>query len=155
MMNAMTNAEKQKAYRDRVAAKKIADAVFDGDMSLTVERFLEGVGFDEQVFWDALEYRGEVTEEYQEEVDRVWQEAFDEAYRNAYDAELADAQRAGFDADNDDDETIRDAADEFANQAADEAVKEWESTVRDYDSTCVEYQLVDLIAAYKEAHRLL
>lgn len=158
-MNAMSNAEKQQAYRDRLAAKEIADALFDGQFHMTIKTFMENVKFDEASFYWALDGLGEETEEYVEERDSVYQAAYNEAYQEEYDeAYQAAVAAAETDPEEENDaqfDQIEESAREAAEEAAEEAVKELESSVEDYSGTCVEYSLVDLIHAYKAAQAIL
>ncbi|MES9929580.1 MAG: hypothetical protein ABW158_15835 [Candidatus Thiodiazotropha sp. 6PDIVS] len=167
-MMALTNAEKQQAYRERIKVKKIADELFDGRIEMTIEDFLEVMSFDEIVFHDELDGLGEETEEYRESKNKIYQEAYDEAYQEvyelayqqAYDKAYKEAIEAGEITEDDDeldlieqdaDEYATDQADEPADEAATEAVNQWETEVKDYGLTCVEYSLVDLLAAYRAA----
>jgi hypothetical protein len=151
---AMTPAEKQRAYRERQAAQKVAEELFAGETVLTIEQFLDGVEFDEQIFLEALDGIGEESLEHEEEEARVWQEAYDEAFEEAYNEELQAAIADGFDPDTDDDADLREAADDEAKEAAKDAVAEWLADLDDYDTTRVVYPLTDLLAAYREAHGL-
>jgi hypothetical protein len=135
---ALTNAEKQRAYRERQKAKETADVLFGGQMWVTVNDFLEGVKFDLQDFWAQLQYAEKVeTEEFTEERDTVWQKAYKEARAAAVEA-------GEYDPDEDED-------DEFW-QAADDAVKDWMEDVDDYNGNFVRYELTDLLEAHREAH---
>lgn len=153
-MNAMSNAEKQKAYRERQAAKKVADELFEGATELTIQEFLDGMEYDETLFFAMLDGLGEESAEYTEERDGVWQEAYDEAYQDLYQEALTEAEADGFDIRNDDDSEIQSTAHERATEIADEAVDEWEHAIEDYESTKIVYSLQHLLAAYRAAHGL-
>lgn len=167
-MNAMTSAEKQKAYRERQKVKAIAEEHFDSQQFVTIEAFLEAVEFDQTVFFDELKGLGEETNEFKEEREEVYRDAYDTAFQAAYDTAFQNAYEVGlqeavasgdFDPQQDSDDFIREEADGAAKEEADEAAKEeaneavdeWEASQESYESTCVEYSLVDLVAAYRAA----
>ncbi len=150
----MTDAEKQRAYRERKKAQKIADELFEGESELTVQEFLDGMEYEEDVFWEYLDGLGEETSEHQDEQQEVWQEAYDETWGVTYRKELGEAIAAGLDPDEEGDDEIREDVNEVATEEANEAVQDWRSSLEDYAQTRVQYNLVDLLAAYRAAHQL-
>lgn len=153
---AMTSAEKQRAYRRRKAVEGIAKSYFNGRQYLTVAEFREALDFDEREFWNQLDGYGEEKSEITEERKEVWDEAYKKAYADAYDEALKEAyETLGT---SDDEETDQEAeenaaqeAAEIAKEEADEAVKSWEEELADYDETCWEYALADLLDAQRAA----
>lgn len=147
-MNTMTSAEKQRAYRQRKEAAEIAQNRFGGKTEMTYPEFLEVVGFTTDDFLFCLNGLGEETDEHQEEREDIRTDAFETALEEAYE-ELR--SNHGDDFDEEDKEDIRIEANERARGSADEAVKDWQDGIEDYNERCVVYQLEDLIAAYREA----
>jgi hypothetical protein len=152
----LSDAQRARLYRQRKAARSVANELFSSKELLTLSEFLEGLdeAFDEAQFYENLVGLGEETEEYKEQCEEVWQEAFDEAYDEAYEEHLAEAIASDdFDPNEDDDGDIRDAAEQDAREVADEAIKEWiASDERNYATECVEYELHELLQAYRDAH---
>jgi len=150
-MAALTPAEKQKAYRERLKARAVAERHFDGEMVMTLDEFLEVASFDEQLFYEHLEGLGEETAEHEEEEQQVWQEAYDDEFSETFDELLQDAVSDGFDLDEDDDGDIRSEAYDLARESADAAVTEWRENLDDYHRARIQYDLVDLLSAYRAA----
>jgi hypothetical protein len=145
--------ERSKAYRRRQAVRHVAEQLFGGETTLTLDQFFEGVNdiFDEDIFNDILKYCDSETEEHVVSRDEVYSEAYEDAYKEAYQDAYNEYLAEGDDED-DADEGAKDKADESAKEEAGEAVDEWESSIEDYANTCVEYALEDLVEAYREAH---
>jgi hypothetical protein len=164
-MNAMSDRERAALYRRRKAAREIAEELFDGKEALTLAEFLAvaDVAFNRDEFLDLIDGLGEESSDYQEEREEVWQEAYNEAYREAYDEsfskvlqELRDEEPDAEDLEaraaeiaQDDDAVI-----EAANESAAEAVADWAAEQGDYNLNAIEYELHDLLDAYRESNSL-
>ena len=173
----MTSAEKQRAYRRRKAVESIAKAYFNGRQYLTVAEFREALDFDEDEFWRQLEGYGEEKDEITERRQELWNEAYEKAYGQAYEEVYGEAYERAFkkaykslgaseEVDDDDEETklradevakdeaedvAKEHAEEVAKSEAEEAVELWEEELDEYDETCWEYALADLLDAQRAA----
>ena len=141
---AKSNAERVRQFRRRQKARQAADEVFDGEMYLTLEVFLEKTKdiYVEDVFYDWLtNCDSEETNEYREESNAVWKAAYDETWQEAFDKAWQEAHDKAWqetydetylkcleDGDDEDDAT------EAAKDTADDTADDGRQTHRHHDA---------------------
>ena len=82
---ALSNMQKQQAFRDRKKATPLAEALFDGAMNMTRNTFLETMEFDGNRFHEYLnDCEFSETQEFQDERDEIYRAAYEKAYTDRY-----------------------------------------------------------------------
>jgi len=82
---ALSNMQKQQAFRDRKKVTPLAEDLFDGAMNMTINTFLETMEFDGNRFHEYLnDCEFSETQEFQDEREEIYRTAYEKAYTDSY-----------------------------------------------------------------------